>query len=189
MGPSYVKRCDCIRQRLIREKLMEIPERFRACTFESYHPKDFKQERAHSQMKNAPEGSYFLCGPYGSGKTHLLHAQYRTRVLAGIACDLRTTVQLLNEIQRMEFDNDFLSPVFLHIWSGRRYHLFWDDLDKFKMTEFRSQELFDLIDSIYRNNLNVTITSNFTLKELGELEKVHPSFIRRIDEICKVLEV
>ena len=57
------------------------------------------------------------------------------------------------------------------------------------MTEFRSQELFDLIDSIYRNSLNVTITSNFTLKELGELEKVHPSFIRRIDEICEVLEV
>jgi DNA replication protein DnaC len=57
------------------------------------------------------------------------------------------------------------------------------------MTEFRSQELFDLVDSIYRNNLNVTITSNFTLKELGELEKVHPAFIRRIDEICKVLEL
>ena len=60
---------------------------------------------------------------------------------------------------------------------------------KFKMSDFRSQELFDLIDTIYRRNLNITITSNFTLKELGELEKVHPSFIRRIDEICRVLEV
>jgi len=57
------------------------------------------------------------------------------------------------------------------------------------MTDFKSQELFDLIDTIYRRNLSITITSNFTLKELGELEKVHPSFIRRIDEICKVLEV
>jgi hypothetical protein len=45
------------------------------------------------------------------------------------------------------------------------------------------------IDTMYRRNLSITITSNFTLKELGELEKVHPSFIRRIDEICRVLEV
>ena len=168
---------------------MEIPERFRDCTFENYHPRNSTQLRAHSQMKDAPESSYFLHGPYGSGKTHLLLAQYRTLVLAGIPCDLRTTAQLLKEIQRMEFDSDFLSPVFLRIRSGRRYHLFWDDLDKFKMSDFRSQELFDLIDTMYRRNLSITITSNFTLKELSELEKVHPSFIRRIDEICRVLEV
>jgi DNA replication protein DnaC len=172
-----------------RGKLLEIPERFRDCTFESYHPQDSTQLGALSQIKDAPENSYFLHGPYGSGKTHLLLAQYRTLVLAGIPCDLRTTAQLLNEIQRMEFDSDFLSPVFLHIRCGRRYHLFWDDLDKFKMTDFRSQELFDLIDTIYRRNLSITITSNFTLKELAEFEKVHPSFIRRIDEICRVLEV
>jgi DNA replication protein DnaC len=168
---------------------MEIPERFRGCTFESYHPRNSTQLRAHSQIKDAPENSYFLHGPYGSGKTHLLLAQYRALVLAGIPCDLRTTSQLLKEIQRMEFDSDFLSPVFLRIRSGRRYHLFWDDLDKFKMSDFRSQELFDLIDTMYRRNLSITITSNFTLKELGELEKAHPSFIRRIDEICRVLEV
>ena len=57
------------------------------------------------------------------------------------------------------------------------------------MSDFRSQELFDLIDTMSRKNLSITITSNFTLKELGELEKVHPSFIRRMDEICRVLEV
>jgi chromosomal replication initiation ATPase DnaA len=54
---------------------MEIPERFRDCTFESYQPKNSAQLRAHSQMKDAPENSYFLHGPYGSGKTHLLLAK------------------------------------------------------------------------------------------------------------------
>jgi DNA replication protein DnaC len=63
---------------------MEIPERFRDCTFESYHPKNSTQQRALCQMKDAPESSYFLHGPYGSGKTHLLLAQYRMLVLAGI---------------------------------------------------------------------------------------------------------
>ena len=140
-------------------------------------------------MQGNPEGSYFLHGPYGCGKTHLLHAQYRRLVLAGVPCHVRTTVELLNEIQRTEFDPDFISPVLAQIRSRNRYHLCWDDIDKFKMTDFKSQGLFDLIDMIYRKSLNLTLTSNFTLKELVELEKLHPSLIRRIDEICQVLEI
>ena len=168
---------------------MEIPERFRESTFESYHPKNLKQEKAHGLMREDPEGSYFLHGPYDCGKTHLLHAQYRTLVLAGVACNVRTTVDLLNEIQRMEFDQDFLSPVFAQARRRSRYHLFWDDADKVKITDFRAQALHELIDMIYRRCLSLTITSNFSLKELGELEKLPPSVIRRIDAMCKVLEV
>ncbi len=89
----------------------------------------------------------------------------------------------------MELDSDFDSPVLTQIRYGKRYHLFGDDVDKFKMTDFRSRGLFDLIDTIYRNNLALTLTSNFTLKELVDLEKLHPSLVRRIDEICRVLEV
>lgn len=183
------KRCNCIMAQMHRQKLAEIPERFRNCTFENYHPKDSNQEKAHALMQTNPEGSYFLSGPYGCGKTHLLYAQYGSLVRAGIRCNARASTQLLSELQRMEFDPDFCSPVFLNIRSGKRYHLFWDDVDKFKMTDFKSQGLFDLIDTIYRNNLSLTLTSNFTLKELVDLEKLHPSLIRRIDEICRVVEV
>ena len=75
----------------------------------------------------------------------------------------------------MEFDPDFAAPVFWRCRSGKRYHLFWDDIDKFKMTDLKSQGLFDLIDTIYRNGLSLTLTSNFTLKELVDLEKLHPA--------------
>jgi len=47
----------------------------------------------------------------------------------------------------------------------------------------------ELIDAIYRKCLSLTITGNYSLKELGELEKLPPSAIRRIDGICRVLEV
>jgi hypothetical protein len=40
-----------------------------------------------------------------------------------------------------------------------------------------------------RNHCFLTITSNFSLKELGDPEKLPPSVVRRIDGICKVLEV
>jgi DNA replication protein DnaC len=174
---------------MLRKSLAAIPERFRECTFENYNPKNPNQLRAHELMQTTPEGSYFLHGPYGCGKTHLLYAQYRSLVLAGVSCNVRTSTELLSELQRMEFDPDFASPVFLRSHSEKQYHLFWDDVDKFKMTDYKSQGLFDLIDTIYRNGLSLTLTSNFTLKELVDLEKLHPSWVRRIDEICKVVEV
>ncbi len=182
------RRCHCLKVRGIRERLATIPERFRECTFESYHPKNSSQAAARELMQANPEGSYFLHGPYGSGKTHLLHAQYRSLVLAGVPGNVRTSDELLGELQRMALNEDFDSPVLTQIRSGKRYHFFWDDVDKFKMTDFRSQGLFDLIDLIYRKNLSLTVTSNFTLRELVEFEKLHPSLIRRIDEICKILE-
>ncbi len=183
------RRCECLKAREIRERLAAIPTRFRECTFESYHPKNPSQAAALDLMQSNPEGSYFLHGPYGCGKTHLLHAQYRSLVLAGVPGNVRTSDELLDELQRMALDDDFDSRVLAQIRGGRRYHLFWDDVDKFKMTDFRSQGLFDLIDLIYRKNLSLTVTSNFTLKELVEFEKLHPSLIRRIDEICKAVEV
>jgi DNA replication protein DnaC len=174
---------------MIREKIAAIPERFSACTFESYQPGTSKQAEALELMQANPEASYFIHGPYGCGKTHLLYAQYRKLVLVGGHCHVRTSTELLDELQRMEFDHDYVSPVFLNSHSKKRYHLFWDDADKFKMTDFKSQGLFDLIDAIYRNGLSLTLTSNFSLKELVEFEKLHPSQIRRIDEICRVVEI
>jgi DNA replication protein DnaC len=173
----------------MRDRLIEIPERFREATFENYSPRNQSQERALSLMREDPEDSYFLFGPYDCGKTHLLHAQYRRLALAGVPCNVRTTVDLLNEIQRMECDQDFLSPVFAQVRTRSHYHLFWDDADKFKITDFRSQALHELIDLIYRNCLNLTITSNYLLKELGDLEKLPPSVLRRMDGMCRVLEM
>ncbi len=178
------RRCECLKVREIQERLATIPERFRECTFESYRPKNLSQATARDVMQANPEGSYYLHGPYGSGKTHLLLAQYRSLVHAGVPANVRTSHELLGELQRMALDDDFDSPVLAQIRGGRRYYLLWDDVDKFKMTDFRSQGLFDLIDLIYRKNLSLTVTSNFTLKELVEFEKLHPSLIRRIDEIC-----
>ena len=190
VGQSWkLRKCECLKIRMTHDRLAEIPERFRESTFENYRPKNSQQEKVHSLMREDPGGSFFLHGPCDCGKTHLLHAQYRTLVLAGLACNVRTTVDLLSEIQRMEFDQDFLSPVFAQVRTRSRYHLYWDDADKVKITDFRAQALHELIDLIYRNCLSLTITSNFSLKELGELEKLPPSVIRRIDAMCKVLEV
>ncbi len=183
------RQCECVKARIIRERLREIPERFREATFENYYPRTPVQERALILMRENPGASYFLWGPYDAGKTHLLHAQYRHLATAGAPCNVRTIDDLLDEIQRMEFDQDFLSPVWAQVRTRGRYHLFWDDADKFKLSDFRAQALHELIDAMYRKCLSLTITSNYSLTELGELEKLPPSVIRRIDGMCTVLEV
>ncbi len=92
-SPRY-RHCECIKARIIHERLSETPQRFRQATFENYRPRSPGQGRALSFMRENPEVSYFLWGPYDSGKTHLLHAQYRQMALAGVSCNLRTTDDL-----------------------------------------------------------------------------------------------
>ena len=166
-------------------RLSVIPERFKGSTFESYCPKNRRQDRALALMREDPGGSFYLTGAYGSGKTHLLYAQYRETVLAGrIRCHVRTTRELVEELRRAEFDDDFVSPIIAAASKPEPYHLFWDDIDKLKPTEFKTEVLFDLVDSLYRQNHGLTVTSNYSMRDLVERERLHPAIVRRLDDMC-----
>ena len=148
---SGLRRCECVRARIQAERLSAIPELFRTSTFDSYTPHNPRQERALALMRGDPGGSWYLTGPYGNGKTHLLYAQYREVVLAGkIRCHVRTTRELVEELRRPELDEGFISPVIESASGPEPYHLFWDDIDKLKLTEFKTEVLFDLVDTLYR---------------------------------------
>lgn len=184
-----MRRCECLMLKVREAKLGEIPERFRRCTFESYQPKSPQQMKTRALMLSHPEGSYFIHGDYGAGKTHLLYSQYRTLVLAGTPCHVRSTAELLEEIQREELEREYVSPVMEAARRQRNYHLLWDDAEKFKATDFKYQGLFALIDLIYRRQLNLSVTSNLSLVELDQQEKLQPAVVRRLDDICRVMEV
>jgi hypothetical protein len=49
-------------------------------------------------MRENPDGSYFLQGFYGCGKTYLLMAQYCSMALAGKHCVLRSAKDLKDEL-------------------------------------------------------------------------------------------
>ncbi len=65
--------------------------------------------------------------------------------------------------------------------------LFWDDADKVKVTDWKLEALFNVIDNIYRHNMHLTVTSNLDLTELQE--KLSPAICRRIDDICRKVEL
>ena len=191
-GEEFIglKRCECVKDRIRAARLAEISERFRENSFESYRPKNPKQEWALAQLREDPGGSFYLTGSYGSGKTHLLYAQYRQMVLAGkIRCHVRTTRELVEELRRAEFDNGFVSPVITAASKPEHYHFFWDDVDKLKPTDFRTEVLFDLVDSLYRQNHGLTVTSNYSMRDLVKRERLHPAIVRRLDDMCRIAEV
>ncbi|MBN1222951.1 MAG: ATP-binding protein [Candidatus Aminicenantes bacterium] len=179
-----------MKERIRAARLAAIPERFRESSFESYRPKNRKQEWALAQMLEDPGGNFYLIGNYGSGKTLLLYAQYRKMVLAGrIRCHVRTTRELVEELRRSEFDDSFVSPVISAASKPDPYHFFWDDVDKLKPTDFRTEVLFNLVDSLYRGNHGLTITSNYSMRDLIERERLHPAIVRRLDDMCRIVEV
>jgi DNA replication protein DnaC len=148
------------------------------------------QDRALSLMRKDPDGNFYLTGAYGNGKTHLLYAQYRDVVISGkVRCHVRTTRELIEELRRAEFDDDFVSPVIAAASRRVPYHLFWDDIDKLKVTDFKTEVLFDLVDSLYRQKHGLTVTGNYSMRDLVEGERMHPAIIRRLDDMCRVVEL
>ncbi len=184
-----VTRCECRRRKIVAAKMASIPERFRNASFENYVPMDAKQEAALDRISKDFTGSYFLSGIYGRGKTHLATAQFVRFVHIERPCLFVTMAELIGELRRAEMDSDYFCEVRQRVRYADQFHLFIDDVDKFKGSDFRFEILFDLIDGVYRRNLGLTITSNYNLRELVEAESLHPSIVRRIDDICQVVEV
>lgn len=185
-----VVRCECQKQRIIAKKLSSIPARFRTASFANYQPIDGKQTRAKERMSAEFTKSYYISGPYGTGKTHLATAQYIQLVRIEQPCMFLTMGELINELRRAELEQDtYYCQVREKCRYADRFHLFIDDLDKFKPTDFKAEALFDLIDTVYKRNLMLTITSNYSLSELSAIQSIHPSVLRRIDDICGVIEL
>ena len=96
----------------------------------------------------------------------------------------RTTVDLLDDLIRQEMESGYVAPAYRLEPNG---HLFWDDADKFKLTEFKAEALFALIDWLYRNQLSLTLSSNPGLVKL--IGKLGPATVRRIQDMCEVMEI
>ena len=85
----------------------------------------------------------------------------------------------------MELDSEDVAPAMQLENEGG--HLFWDDADKFKLTEFKAEAIYGLIDTLYRKQVGLTVTSNLNLNAL--VDKVGPAVVRRIDDMCEILEL
>ena len=177
--------CRC-RERIRREaKLRQIPIHFTGSDLGSISGRSW-QTAAIEKMRANPTGSYFLHGRYGSGKTHLLVAQFR-ELIGTRDPELRSSHALMDELHDEEFGSP--SVVLYKAATSSSLHLCWDDVDKIRLTDFRREMLCELIDLLYRRNLGLSLTSNFGLRELQETESLPPAALRRIRDMCEVIEL
>lgn len=168
--------------------MRQIPQRFRQCSLANYVPTDDLQVQALGMVQENLGNSLLFWGNYERGKTHLAVAQYRAMVAAGESVAWRSMSELITEIQRAAV-HDELSVVLDRVRYADSFHLFIDDIDKFKPTEFKAEALFDLFDTLYRRELRVTVTTNWNLSQLMEAELLHPAIGRRLDSMCLAIRV
>jgi DNA replication protein DnaC len=186
-----VRRCQCQERRIatarIRTILADWPE-YAEADLESFNPKNLRQTDALEKLRSNPGGSYFLTGIYACGKTHLLVAQYRALALRGDYCLLRSGKQLADEMRLAEIapadgQQPRLSLVLEAARTAEKFHLFYDDIEKAGgRTEFRAEAIFDLVDTLWRRQLSLTVTSNLTLDQLRS--SIGDAAVARIDRIC-----
>lgn len=181
--------CECRTEKIVAAKIAALPAHFREATFANYRARDDKQLAAFTAIASNHLGSYFLWGGYGRGKTHLATAQYRKLVELGEAAMFFTMADLLAELRMAEIRlfEEYVCIVRDRAKYATRFHLFIDDIDKFKITEFKFEVLFDLVNTLYSRKLGLTITSNLSLTEL--MRVLDTSIVRRIDDMCQAVEV
>ena len=46
-----------------------------------------------------------------------------------------------------------------------------------------------MVDSLYRQKHGLTVTGNHSMGDLIEHERMHPAIVRRLDDMCRVVEV
>jgi DNA replication protein DnaC len=184
-----VTRCECGKRRIAEQRIRAVlddwPE-YASASFEN--PRDLVQREAIRRIAANPSGSYYISGYYASGKTWLLVAQYRHLALSGARCLLRSSKQLMDELRKAELtppqgQQPFESPVLQMVNLAASGHLFWDDVEKAAgRSEFRAEAIFDLLDTIKRRQLGVTVTSNLQLSDLTRI--LGDAAVARLDRMC-----
>lgn len=184
-GISRAKRCTCFYKNI---KNIVLGERYKNCLLSTYKPQNKTQAKIMKAIKANPKGSYFLFGDYRSGKTHLMASQFASLLIEEKLANARWVeeVRLIKELRQKQIE-DYYQPCvdIVSVEKANFLHLFIDDLGKTKPTEFVRQELYCLLNAVYKRNFCLSITSNFSLEVLGQEDFLGGAIVRRIEDICQ----
>jgi DNA replication protein DnaC len=179
VGERGARRCRCRRAAILSQRLAQIPPRYEGVTLNALaartdlHP---KQKISVELMRHNPTDSYAFCGKPDTGKTHLMWALYEraSRDLDRriVACSM---LQLINEYREaFKPRADDAPPPEVRIrpndlmQSHTPYSLFFDDIDKPKLTEYVAEQIHALFDAAYINKHQIVVTTNLSPDRLVE---------------------
>jgi DNA replication protein DnaC len=155
---------------------------------------DGSNPKMTSAMKNFVENfptfreegkGLLLFGSVGTGKTFLAACVANALISKGIPCLVTNFARISNEVQGMfegkqqYYDNLNSFPL-----------LVIDDLSAERKTEYMQEIVFNVIDSRYRANLPLIVTTNLTREELLNPANItHQRIFSRLFEMCTPIEV
>jgi DNA replication protein DnaC len=169
-------------------KGMGVPLAYRSCSFESFEAKTKEQRHALRVAKEwvaSTTPGLFLCGPVGTGKTHLavsaLLAMRAERFTGQFVSALELLLKCRNSFRSGDGPEELLE----------RYSmtsvLLLDDLGAEKPTEFSREVLSLIVDRAYREESSLIVTSNFDFEGLAE--RIDERTADRLVELCQAVKV
>lgn len=166
---------------LLRE--MGVPWLYQECTLDGFVAAEKDQRRVLRAVRSWFDSDFlglFLCGPYGTGKTHLAVSALLTLRKHRNHGQFVSVQELLMECRDSFRGGNGLSSVL------KKYSdcdaLLLDDLGAENSTDFARETLGTLIDRAYRTGQLLVVTSNFDLGELAG--KLDARIADRLVEIC-----
>ena len=161
-------------------------------TFENdlgYNPKQIRMAKRYVQhweelRKNAT--GLLLWGDVGTGKSFIAGCIANALLDKGVPVIMTNFARLLNKLTDM-----YAGDRNAYIDSFKRYPLMIiDDLGVERNSEFAREQVFSVIDSHYRSELPMIVTTNLTLEELQHPEDLSRSRIYdRVLERCLPIRV
>lgn len=143
----------------------------------------------HDSVSLKPLKSYFLYGDIGTGKTYEAAGLAREALRQGLTTRFYSMARLFDAI--LGYDRHDPSDYTLSSIRNCGF-LVIDDLGKEKLTEWKYEQLFEVIDHRYGHEKMTCITSNYSLSELADKwgENIGgQAIVSRIAEMCSVVKL
>lgn len=161
------------------------------CTFDKdlgYNPEIDKARRyvEHWEEMRQTSSGLLLWGSVGTGKTFIAGCVANALLEKGIPVLMTHFARMLNTLTNMfaEDRNAFIDSL------NEYSLLIIDDLGMERSSEFALEQVFNVIDSRYRNKKPLIVTTNLTLEEMKYPEDiVHQRIYGRILERCVPIRV
>ncbi|MBF0516363.1 MAG: ATP-binding protein [Nitrospirae bacterium] len=182
-NPQY---CQCHKDKIKQKRFEKLLKESQIndmthMTFESYKPQHRTQQLAIDQLRAEHRG-YYLFGPFGVGKTHLMAATVLRAIGKEKVSVIVTVPKLLDSLRRYG-DKDTLA---IETLAYEADYLALDDIGKHKITDWTEERLFMLIDERYKKfksrKIHTSVSSNLPPEELSRT--IDPAIVDRIRGMC-----
>jgi len=170
---------------------MGVPSKYVACSFKGFEIETAPQQKARHGVMEWLTGSFeppwlFLCGPCGTGKTHLAVSALLGMRARGRSGRFVSVLELLSKL-RNSFRDGGAGPEGAIEKCCRARVLLLDDLGAERPTEFSRETLSLIVDTIYRDESSLIVTSNFEFQGLAE--RIDARTADRLIEMCKAVRL